>query len=210
MINLFTDISPKNKEKLFKIFRASTVKFTKGINIISYMDRHNTIGIIEEGSLDIIVTDYEGNITLIDELHENDIFGSMIYSAVLNPECSINIKENSVVTFIDYAEITNAEFIKSEFYINFMQNLLTIVFEQMSLKNERIEVLTKKSTRDKLLAYFNQLAKKQGIKTVYLPITLSDLAKFLCVDRSAMMRELKYLKEEGMIETKGKKIQLLY
>ena len=82
MKNLFADISPKSKEKLFKIFRASTVKFTKGINIISYMDRKNTIGIIEEGSLDIIVTDYEGNITLIDELKENDIFGSMIYSAV--------------------------------------------------------------------------------------------------------------------------------
>ena len=94
MKNLFADISPKSKEKLFKIFRASTVKFTKGINIISYMDRKNTIGIIDEGSLDIIVTDYEGNVTLIDELKENDIFGSMIYSAVLNPECSINIKEN--------------------------------------------------------------------------------------------------------------------
>jgi len=211
MKNLFAEISDKNKEKLFKIFKASTVKFTKGINIISYMDRTNTIGIVDEGSVDILITDYEGDITLIDELNQNDLFGSMIYSTVLNPECSIITKENTSITFIDYAEITNADFIKSEFYITFVQNLLTIIFDQISIKNKRIEVISKKSIRDKLLTYFNQQTKEEAkTKTFELPMSLSQLASYLCIDRCAMMRELRNLRDEGMIEKRGKKIQLLY
>ena len=210
MINLFENISLKNKEKLFKIFRASTVKFTKGINIIDYMDRTNSIGIIDTGSIDIIQTDYDGNETLIDELKENDIFGSTIYSIVLSDECSIITKDNTNVTFIDYREIENAEFIKSEFYITFVQNLLAIIFEQMSIKNKRIDILTKKTIRNKLLTYFKQLSKEQGSKSITLPFSLSHLARFISVDRSAMIRELKYLKEEGMIDQKTKKIRLYY
>jgi CRP-like cAMP-binding protein len=208
--NLFENISLKNKEKLFKIFRASTVKFTKGLNIIDYMDRTNSIGIIDTGSIDIIQTDYDGNETLIDELSTNDIFGSTIYSIVLSDECSIITKENTIVTFIDYREIENAEFIKSEFYITFVQNLLTIIFEQMSIKNKRIDILTKKTIRNKLLTYFKQLSKEQGSKSITLPFSLSNLARFISVDRSAMIRELKYLKEEGMIDQKTKKIRLYY
>lgn len=210
MKNLFENISLKNKEKLFKIFRASTVKFTKGLNIIDYMDRTNSIGIIDSGSIDIIQTDYDGNETLIDELVTNDIFGSTIYSIVLSDECSIVTKENTIVTFIDYREIENAEFIKSDFYITFVQNLLTIIFEQMSLKNKRIDILTKKTIRNKLLTYFKQLSKEQGTKSITLPFSLSTLARYISVDRSAMIRELKYLKEEGMIDQKTKKIRLYY
>ena len=210
MKNLFENISLKNKEKLFKIFRASTVKFTKGLNIIDYMDRTNSIGIIDSGSIDIIQTDYDGNETLIDELATNDIFGSTIYSIVLSDECSIVTKENTIITFIDYREIENAEFIKSDFYITFVQNLLTIIFEQMSLKNKRIDILTKKTIRNKLLTYFKQLSKEQGSKSITLPFSLSTLARYISVDRSAMIRELKYLKEEGMIDQKTKKIRLYY
>ncbi|MBQ7240183.1 MAG: Crp/Fnr family transcriptional regulator [Bacilli bacterium] len=210
MKNLFENISLKNKEKLFKIFRASTVKFTKGINIIDYMDRTNSIGIIDTGSIDIIQTDYDGNETLIDELKENDIFGSTIYSIVLSDECSIITKDNTNVTFIDYREIENAEFIKSDFYITFVQNLLAIIFEQMSFKNKRIDILTKKTIRNKLLTYFKQLSKEQGSKSITLPFSLSHLARFISVDRSAMIREIKYLKEEGMIDQKTKKIRLYY
>ena len=210
MKNLFENISQKNKDKLFKIFRASTVKYTKGINIIDYMDRTNSIGIIESGSIDIIQTDYDGNETLIDNLNSNDLFGSTIYSIVLSDECSIVTRENTIVTFIDYREIENAEFIKSDFYITFVQNLLAIIFEQMSLKNKRIDILTKKTIRNKLLTYFRQLSKEQGTKSITLPFSLTTLARFISVDRSAMIRELKYLKEEGMIDQKTKKIRLYY
>ena len=95
-------------------------------------------------------------------------------------------------------------------YNRFLKNLLDIVTQRIQEKNERIEILTKNTIRNKLLEYFHIYSKKHGTKYVYLPFTFSDLADYLAVDRSAMSRELKYLKEEGFIEVKGKRITRLY
>jgi CRP-like cAMP-binding protein len=75
--------------------------------------------------------------------------------------------------------------------------------------NARIELLTKKNIRDKLISYFNIQSSKNFSKTFSLPFSLTDLADYLSVDRSAMMRELSHLKEEGFIKKEGNKITLL-
>ena len=77
-------------------------------------------------------------------------------------------------------------------------------------KNERIEILTKKTIRNRLLEYFTIMSNKHGTKFIYLPFNYTDLADYLAIDRCAMSRELKNLKEEGFIEIKGKRITLLY
>ena len=64
----------------------------------------------------------------------------------------------------------------------------------------RVEFLTKRSTRDKLLGYFTFLSTRTLSKIIKLPLSLTDLADYLSVDRSAMMRELKILKEDGFIK----------
>ena len=74
----------------------------------------------------------------------------------------------------------------------------------------RIEILTKKTIRNKLLEYFKIVSTKNNSKNIYLPFTFTDLADYLAIDRSAMTRELKNLKGEGFIEIKGKRITLLY
>ena len=76
--------------------------------------------------------------------------------------------------------------------------------------NTRVELLTKKNIRDKLLSYFELLSTQSLSKSFFLPFSLTDLADYLSVDRSAMMRELSHLKEEGFIEKKGNRITLLY
>ena len=72
----------------------------------------------------------------------------------------------------------------------------------------RVELLTKRSIRDKLLGYFTLLSTRNLSKTFTLPFSLTDLADYLSVDRSAMMRELKMLKEDGFIEKNKNKFTL--
>ena len=54
------------------------------------------------------------------------------------------------------------------------------------------------------------MSKKHGSKHIYLPFTFTALADYLAIDRTAMSRELKNLKDEGFIEIKNKRIDLLY
>ena len=82
--------------------------------------------------------------------------------------------------------------------------------EKISIRNERIQILTKKTIRNKLLAYFEMMRKKNNSINIYLPFNFIDLAAYIAVDRSAMSRELGILKEEGFIKITGKRITLLY
>ena len=74
----------------------------------------------------------------------------------------------------------------------------------------RIELLSKRTIREKLLGYFNIISSRNISKSFKLPFSLTDLADYLSIDRSAMMREIKALKEEGIIEKSGNRITLLY
>ena len=90
-----------------------------------------------------------------------------------------------------------------------MQNIFDIQNNRYKDINERIRVLEKKTIRDKLLEYFDIEYKKTFMKTIELPFNLKDLADYLAVNRSAMFRELKNLKEDKIISIKGNKITLL-
>ena len=75
---------------------------------------------------------------------------------------------------------------------------------------ERIQLLTKKTIREKLLDYFKMTSRKKNSKSFKLDMSLSDLADYLSTDRSALMRELKHLKEDKIIDVDGKTFKLLF
>ena len=208
MNKLFNKINVKEQTKLLKLLETNVFNFKKDTIILSTI-KENIIGVILQGYAQIIRTDYNGNRTIIEELEENDIFGSSISSLSSN-ECQIITKEDTKVLIIDYDRIIELENNSFPYYNQFIKNLLEITTNIIDEKNERIEILTKKTIRDKLLEYFNIYSKKHGTRIIYLPFSFTDLADYLAVDRSAMSRELKYLKEEGFINSKGRRITLLY
>lgn len=209
MPNIFDDISFKNKQKLLYSLKVDTLEFSANSSILSLIKDDNIIGIVLTGYIQIIRTDHNGVRTIIEELFDNDIFGTMI-SSLQNSEYDIITKEPTAIILIDYNRIINFNMNNKGYYNKFIQNLLQIVIKKIEEKNERIEILTKKTIRNKLLEYFNITSKKNGSRNIYIPFNYTDLADYLAIDRCAMSREMKYLKEEGLIETKGKRITLLY
>lgn len=209
MTNLFKNISEKHIDKLLHVLRANTIMYRKNVNILSNNNMDDFFAIIEEGSIQLIYNDYDGNKTIIEEFHEGEIFSSLI-SQINSEEITCITKDKTKITYIEFDQITNNEIIKTDSYIIFIKNLIKILSEQVTSKNNRIELLTKRTTRDKILEYFKMQSSEKGNKTFTLPITYTELANYLSVDRSAMTREIKYLKNEGFIETNGRKITLRY
>lgn len=208
MIKIFEGINEKNKQKLLRMLEANTFTFAKGNTILKNINNDNVVGIIKRGCIQIIRTDDNGVQSIIDEIKENKIFGSYL-SYLKSNEYSIFTKEDSEIILIDYDVLINYDQINKDFYNQFIKNLLKIVISNMQIMTERIEILTRKTIRNRLLEYFNIESKKRASKHIYLSSSYTSLAHYLGVDRSAMMRELKNLKEEGIIEVKGKKITLL-
>ena len=209
MISLFKGISPDNKDKLLKLLETSTFTYQPNVNIAYLFKDKESIGLVIKGSLDIIRIDYNGTRTIIETIYEEEILGTSLTSLLSN-DYEIITKENTKILWLDYNVILSISDIKYRYYNQFIKNLLMISLEKNTLKNERIEILTQKTIRNKLLEYFRIEALKNRSKIIYLKSTWQDLADYLAIDRSAMTRELKNLKEEGFITTKGRVITLLY
>lgn len=209
MIDLFANISNRNKAKILRFLEANTLSFAPNCHVLSSVKWNNMIGYIISGYLQIIRIDYNGNRTIMEELEENSVFGSNL-SSLKNNEFEIIAKEETKLIIIDYQNVLNENNNKYPYYNQFTRNLLEITMDKIKEKNDRIEILTKKSIRDKLLEYFKIVSAKNRSKIIYLTLNYSELADYLAVDRCAMSRELKNLMEEGFIKKEGKKIALLY
>lgn len=132
MTNLFTNISPKNQDKILRILEATTLNFKPNCQILTSVKLENTISIVLSGYMQIIRTDYNGNRTIIEELTENDIFGSSI-SSITN-ECEIITKEETKIVVIDFNNILNDVENNLSYYKQFIKNLLEIYADKINKK----------------------------------------------------------------------------
>ena len=194
---------------MLKCFEAKKRVFKKESIIMNYLGNTSTIGIITKGKAELIRNDYNGNRTIIETLTEDDIFGEVFSSYNIN-ELSIKASEETEVLFIDYYHITKRCKKACPYHSKLVENTLNILSEKIVNINERIEILAKRTIREKLLAYFDIMSKKRLSKTFTIPFTYTDLADYLGIDRSAMQREIKNLKEDNLITTNRKKITLNY
>ena len=195
--------------KLLVLLGVHRYKYSKGEEIIPTIKNDNIIGIILDGFAQIINIEYNGNELVQENLGKDSVFGTTI-SATNSESCQIIAKEDTEVLIIDYSRLMRPENLTHNYFNIFLSNLYDIMSNKFRETNERVKVLEKKQIREKLLKFFEIEHKKNHSKNIYLNFALKDLADYLAVDRSAMFRELKHLKDDKLIEVNGRKIKILY
>ena len=190
--------------------RIQIKKFIKGETVTTYIEKRNQICIVLSGEVDLIRYDVNGNKTIISHFVTNDVFGEVFYPANTNNELFAVARKNSEILFYTYDSLFTKCKRNCDFHKTLTSSLSELFLNNIVELNLRIELLTKRSTRSKILSYFDILSKGSLRKTFTLPYSYTDLADFLSVDRSAMMREFKLLIDEGFIKKNGSKITLLY
>lgn len=205
---IFENIDSKNKYKLLRSFRADTFKFNTGESIINLVNENNSLCLITKGSANLIRNSANGNNYIIERIEENNIVGSLVFN-INDIDFDIITNEETEIISMNYGDVINYRG-KNKDYNLFMKNLFSIIRLKLKENNERINILTRKTIRNRLLEFFEIMYKKNNSRNIYLPFTFTELADYISVDRSAMTRELKNLKEEGFIKITGKRITLIY
>lgn len=184
--------------------------FNKGSIITTYIEKRKQICILLSGKADLIRYDLNGNKDIIESFFANDIFGEAFSPVHTNHELFVLAMDKCEVLLFLYDDIHEKCKSNCKFHATLVSSLLDLVLNQAVHQSTRIEILSKRTIRDKLLTYFSILSSKSFNKNITLPISMTSLADYLSVDRSAMTRELKYLVDEGFITRNGNKIKLLY
>ena len=204
----YQNIDEKKLKKLLHTLQSNTLFYKPNQTIAYSISNRELIGIIEEGTANLIRYDYDGKRSILEEMSEGDVF-SDLFLAVDSAELSVVSTTECKVTFIEYNDLIE-EAKKSSTALTLIDNLIQLMAKKLVKRNERIELLTTRSIRNKLLNYFELQAKKNNSKSFNLNYSYTDLADYLSVDRSAMMRELKNLKDDKLITDTNKKITILY
>ena len=205
----FENLSKIQVNKLYELLGVHIYKYKKNQEILPTIKNENIIGIILNGSAQIVNIEYNGNEIVQETLLKNSVFGTNI-SATNSEYCQIIAKQDTEVLVIDYIKLINPENLNHNYFNIFLNNLFDIYNSKIRIMNERIKILEKKQIREKLLEYFEIEHKKSRFRYFYLNYSFKDLADYLAIDRSAMFRELKHLKEDKFIEIDNRKITLLY
>ena len=184
--------------------------FPAGSVITTYMEKRKQICILLSGKADLIRYDLKGNQDIIERFSQNDIFGEVFHHVNTNNELFVMATKPCEVLLFLYDDIRIKCKQNCSFHTTLISNILELVLNNAIIQNTRIEILSKRSIREKLLSYFNTLSNKTFSKSITLPFSLTNLADYLSVDRSAMMREIKNLIDEKIISKNGNIIKLLY
>lgn len=184
--------------------------YKKGEYVLHQGGQLSDILVLAEGRLHIQKDDYWGNRSILGQISAGDMFGEA-YAApdsgpLLNDVIAV---ADSVVICFDVKRIITACPSACRSHAAVIQNLFFAISEKNRKLVQKLSHISRRSTREKLISYLSEEAKRQGSAAFVIPFNRQQLADFLSVDRSAMSNELCKMRKEGLLEFDRNRFRLL-
>lgn len=191
---LFTGLSKDEIASLLVFLNAEEVRYTKSETVVRPFEKQSKMGVVIKGTVISTRTDSEGNIIILSVLHAGEMFGQALSNTELLADVSVTAQVESSILWLDVKNLSIAE----DYTVKFMHNLVKMLSEKLLDFNFRINVLSKKTIREKVLT----LLSKQKDGEIKLSFNRNELADYLGINRAALSRELSKMKAEGIIDYK--------
>jgi CRP-like cAMP-binding protein len=207
---LFAGIEVEQMPALLQRLRAYWQRYGKAATIRQEGDRANFIGLVLEGTVQIVQDDYSGNRNIIASLGAGAMFGEAFACAgVAELPVSILAVTSCMILFLDVGEILTPATAGEDLRQKIIGNLLKIVAEKNTVLNQKLRIVSHKTTAEKLLAFLNEQARLHHALAFTIPYDRQQLADYLGVERSALSAEISKLQRAGILETKRSWFRLL-
>jgi CRP-like cAMP-binding protein len=195
---LFQGIAFSDFERVSDCLSVKTVNYKKDDVILLSGNTPDFVGLILSGSVQIIKEDRDGCISILTRLGVSELFGEVFACAeITQSPVTVLATENAEILLMDYKKIIRSCTSACPFHAKLIENMLKLIARKNLMLNQKNEILSKRTTREKLLAFFEM---QRGIaKKFIIPYNREELAHYLCVDRSAMSKELCKMRDEGLI-----------
>lgn len=197
---LFYGITETEMESILKCLSATRCCYQKGDYVFQRGERITTVAMLLEGCIHIRKEDFWGNLSILSEISEGELFGE-VYACLGNDEIlnnAVAVKQ-SVVLFLDVNRILTMCPSACRFHGQLIRNLLSVLASKNKMLTQKLEHMSQRTTREKLLSYLSEQSLRAGGPSFDIPFNRQQLADFLSVDRSAMSNELCKMRDEGLL-----------
>lgn len=182
----------------------SVREFGKRQVLMNQDDDRELIGIMLKGDAFLESMNMEGQRRILDYFQEKESFVRKCFPEMERGVCYVISRCRCQVAFINERKLTSND----DFHETRAQILEEILMRAQRRAMMHADVLCQRSLRQKLLVYFGYLSRSGGRPFFDLPFSYTDCADYLAVDRSAMMRELGRMKDEGIVTVDGRRLRL--
>lgn len=198
---LFDGIRDEDKKPMLSCIGYHVSSFSKGEVIAFEGDNLKHIGIILSGCVDMVKEDLWGSKTMLLRLGKNELFGETFACGDDSMSTvTFLVSSEAKILFLPFNRVMHSCTMACEFHHRLIENMVRIIANKNKDLLQRLEVVSKRSIREKLLAYLSLQAQARQSHYFEIPLGRLELAEYLCVDRSAMTRELAKMKAEGLID----------
>ena len=206
---LFAGVEEEDVFSMLSCLGARLRTYKKGEYVLRQGQCLSDILVLAEGSLYIQKDDYWGNRSILGHIGVGEIFGEAYASpesgALLNDVVAV---ENSSVFFFDVKRVITTCSSACRFHTLVVQNLFFAISEKNRSLVQKLDYLSRRTTREKLISYLSEEAKKQNSAYFTIPFNRQQLADYLSVDRSAMSNELCKMRDDGLLEFEKNRFKL--
>ena len=207
---LFDGIRSEDLNGMLGCLGAKLRSVKKGQFILREGDSTILVGIVLNGAAQVIREDYYGNRSIMARIGPMQLFGeSYAFSGIPSLPVSVIADEDCEILFLDSRRITTTCCNACEFHNRVIFNLLHLVATSNLILHQKIHITSKRTTRDKLMAYLLSQAKLTGKNIFTIPFDRQGLADYLEVDRSGLSAEISKLRKEGVLESEKSTFKLL-
>lgn len=207
---IFLGVTLEDVEKMVVCFEAEKKFFQEKQTVYVYDVGCQKVGLLYHGCVSINRINADGSLDMLEYIEDSGIFGAAFSFFEHDDEFIVLCEKDCAILFVDKSHITKRCSNACAHHSIVIENLLTFMSKKIVNLTEKVDILSHRTIRDKLLCYFRMQTAKAGTNSFQLPFSFLALANYLCIDRSAMMRELKKMKEDAIIRVNGKKIYLSY
>jgi len=207
---LFEKIDDENLIAMLHCLGARVEKFDKKYTVFAEGNPAKYIGIVLSGSVQIVQIDYYGNRNLLYEVGVSGVFGEAFACAETSSiPVTVVANEPCEIMLIDCGHVIHTCTNNCGFHQQLIFNLMKDLAIQTMMYHQKIEITSKRSTREKLMAYLMFEAKKANRSSFDIPFDRQELADYLEVDRSGLSAEISKLRKEGIIESEKNHFEIL-
>ena len=198
---LFAGVGEEDITAMLSCLGARLCTYKKGEYVLRQGERLDDILLLAEGSLHIQRDDYWGNRSILGHIEVGEIFGE----AYVAPESGTLLNDVVALTdcsvfFFDVKRIITTCSSACRFHTMVVQNLFFAISERNRGLVQKLGYMSRRTTREKLIAYLSEEAKRQNSSYITIPFNRQQLADYLSVDRSAMSNELSKMRDDGLLE----------
>lgn len=197
---LFSGVLEEEIEPMLGCLGAVLRNYKKGEYVFREGKHVESLALLVSGQLHIQKDDFWGNRSIISLIEVGEMFGEAYIpknsGALLH---DVVATEDSAVMFFDIHRILSVCSSACRFHTLTVQNLFFAISEKNRKLLGKLVVTSKRTTREKLLSYLSDEAKKNGSSTFEIPFNRQQLADYLSVDRSAMSNELSKMRDAGIL-----------